>query len=74
MTKVILYSTEGCHLCELALDLLHQLQKPIEITIIEIGDNDDLVELYGTSIPVVEFTNGQQLNWPFTLQELNNAM
>jgi glutaredoxin len=74
MSKVILYSTEGCHLCELALGLLHQLQKPIEITLVEIGDDDHLIEQYGTSIPVVEFTNGQQLNWPFTLQDLNSAL
>jgi glutaredoxin len=74
MSKVVLYSTEGCHLCELALALLHQLKTPIEITIIEIGDDERLVEKYGTSIPVVEFANGQQLNWPFTLEELNNTL
>lgn len=74
MRKVALYSTEGCHLCELALALLHQLKKPIEITVIEIGDDDQLVEKYGTSIPVVEYANGQQLNWPFTLEELNNTL
>ena len=70
MNQIVLYSTEGCHLCELALELINQLDKPIEVTEIEIGDDDHLVEKYGTTIPVAEFSNGQQLNWPFTEQQV----
>ncbi len=70
MSKVVLYSTQGCHLCELAMQLLQQLNITIEITEIEIGDDDQLVEKYGTTIPVVEFANGKQLNWPFTEQQV----
>jgi glutaredoxin-like protein DUF836 len=72
MIPVILYTTAGCHLCELAEDLLLQanLSSPLTINYTEIGDDDKLVEKYGTTIPIVEFTNGHQLNWPFTLDEI----
>lgn len=69
---VTLYTTAGCHLCELALEQLQDLQKtrPIEIRSVEIGDNDDLVERYGVRIPVIQCANQQELGWPFALPEL----
>ncbi len=72
MTRVILYTTAGCHLCELAKELLLQAKQQIPLTIIdlEIGDDDDLVERYGTTIPVIEFADGKQLNWPFELDDI----
>ena len=72
MIHVSLYTTAGCHLCELADDLLQQINQrfPLTISYTEIGDDDELVAKYGTIIPVVEFANGQQLNWPFTLDEI----
>lgn len=72
MTRVILYTTAGCHLCDLAKDLLLQANQQIPLTIIdtEIGDDDELVSLYGTTIPVLEFENGKQLNWPFELNDI----
>jgi len=72
MTSVILYTTAGCHLCDLASDLLLQANQasPLTIHYTEIGDDDDLVAKYGTTIPVVEFANSRQLNWPFTLDDI----
>jgi len=72
MTRIILYTTAGCHLCELAKELLLQAKQQIPLTIIdiEIGDDDELVAKYGTTIPVVEFADSRQLNWPFTLDDI----
>lgn len=72
MTNVILYTTTGCHLCELAEALLLQAQQQITFTIvsIEISDDDELVADYGTTIPVIEFQDGSQLNWPFELDDI----
>jgi len=72
MIPVVLYTTAGCHLCDLASDLLLQanLSLPLTINYTEIGDDDELVKKYGTTIPVIEFANGRQLNWPFTLDEI----
>ncbi|PCH63543.1 MAG: hypothetical protein COC04_04305 [Gammaproteobacteria bacterium] len=72
MIRIILYTTAGCHLCELAEALLLQAKQQYSLTIIatEIGDNDELVARYGTTIPVIEFDNGSQLNWPFELDDI----
>lgn len=72
MTDVILYTTAGCHLCELATEILLQANQQSPLTIIdtEIGDDDELVDRYGTTIPVIEFEDGSQLNWPFDLADV----
>ena len=72
MIRIILYTTAGCHLCELAEALLLQAKQQYSLTIIatEIGDDDELVARYGTTIPVIEFDNGSQINWPFELDDI----
>lgn len=71
-----LYTTAGCHLCEQALELLHESSQSYEISIelIEIGDNDKLVEEFGVHIPVVEFPDKQRLYWPFDLTQLQQKI
>jgi len=60
-------------LCEQAEDILISLVKlhPIAWQTIEIIDDDTLLGLYGSSIPVLrrEDTN-QELAWPFTMSEI----
>ena len=72
MIRIILYTTAGCHLCELAEALLLQAKQQYSLTIIatEIGDEDELVARYGTTIPVIEFEDGSQINWPFELDDI----
>ena len=72
MIRIILYTTAGCHLCELAETLLLQAKQQYSLTIVatEIGDNNELVARYGTTIPVIEFDNGSQINWPFELDDI----
>ncbi|HET8807122.1 MAG TPA: glutaredoxin family protein [Methylophaga sp.] len=69
---VTLFTTVGCHLCELALEQLHSLQPqlPFHIHSVEIGDDDALIAEYGVRIPVVKCTNNAELGWPFTLPQL----
>ncbi|MFH2133605.1 MAG: glutaredoxin family protein [Pseudomonadota bacterium] len=67
--KLVLYSTTFCHLCEQAEALLAQLA--IEAEHIDIVDDDDLLERYGTRIPVVKrLDNGSELGWPFDVEAL----
>lgn len=62
--KLVLYSTSHCHLCEQAAALLAQADFVAEH--IDIIDDDDLLERYGTRIPVVKrMDNGEELGWPF---------
>jgi len=76
MIAVSLYTTAGCHLCELADAILTSVSVKHQLAIdyVEIGDDDLLVERYGTTIPVVQFEDGSELNWPFTESELNTKL
>lgn len=65
-TILNLYSTQGCHLCDDAEDILKRLQ--LSYQLIEISDNDMLLESYGLFIPVLECVienRTRRLNWPF---------
>ncbi|MDQ7073050.1 MAG: glutaredoxin family protein [Gammaproteobacteria bacterium] len=68
MTIIHLYTTAGCHLCELAQNLLIDLDCPVQA--IEIGDDDTLIAQYGVRIPVLKFSDNSELDWPFTLQDI----
>jgi len=68
----ILYSSDGCHLCEQALTLCHQASSQILLTVVDIVEYDDLVEQYGQHIPVLQRdSDGEELFWPFDLHTLN---
>ncbi len=72
MIVLKLYTTAGCHLCEQAQSQLQQLSQRYSLDIhrIEIGDNDRLVEQYGLRIPVIQFPDQTEIDWPFHLQDL----
>jgi len=70
---LLLYSTSGCHLCELAKALVDNvpLSHQFTLKIIDIANNDRLFEKYGISIPVIKFEHSpQELFWPFNFEEL----
>jgi glutaredoxin len=54
--KVIVYSKQGCHLCERAIAKLNELSKmdSFEVQTFEITRNEAIFEKYSISIPVVE--------------------
>jgi glutaredoxin len=67
--KLVLYSTTFCHLCEQAESLLAQLG--IQAGHIDIAEDDDLLERYGTRIPVVKrMGDSSELGWPFDVEAL----
>ena len=76
MIQLQLFSTAGCHLCELAIEQIHDLAATdhIKLQIIEIGDDDLLVEQYGIRIPVIKFSDDSELNWPFTQQDIQQKI
>lgn len=73
---VILYTTAGCHLCNLANELLLAIPPHYKLQIIatEIGDDDDLVDRYGIRIPVVQFTDGSEIAWPFKQVDIETKL
>ncbi len=73
MHQLFLYSTVGCHLCELAKEQLEPLLEPLNLKLVEVDiaeqGNDELLEAYGVRIPVIKL-EGQinDLGWPFDTQ------
>ena len=55
MTKVTVYSRQGCHLCEDAENTLESLREELnfEIEVIDIDKDAELVKLYSDQVPVI---------------------
>jgi len=68
---ITLYSTEGCHLCEMAFELCQQIGIANKVETVDIAFDEELFLRYGVTIPVLNY-QGQELNWPFDLQELQH--
>lgn len=56
-TELVVYTRDGCHLCDALLDELTQFcsKKPYTFTIIEISGDALLEQRYGTKVPVVTY-------------------
>lgn len=68
-----LYTTLGCHLCEGAEKIMTECLSMdfFRIEKVEIADSDDMIEKYGTRIPVIRLeSSSQDLGWPFDHQQL----
>lgn len=60
MTTVVVYTKEGCHLCENVISTLEKMatERPLEISTRDIMESSELYERYKHVIPVVE-VNGK---------------
>ncbi|MSW73583.1 MAG: thioredoxin family protein [Actinobacteria bacterium] len=61
MTEVVtIFSRHGCHLCDVALEVLESMKSELSFTIekIYIDGDADLERLYGEQIPVIQI-NGE---------------
>ena len=78
MTRLNLYGTSACHLCEEAESLLLSLQasgNSFQLHKIDIADDDHLMDLYGVRIPVISIEGSDSdLGWPFTEDEVLNYL
>jgi glutaredoxin len=54
-TIVTLYTRVGCHLCDVAKDVLDQVrrERPFELETVDIDTDPELARLYGEEVPVV---------------------
>jgi hypothetical protein len=64
MVDLVFYHRPGCWLCDKAEEMINGLQVKyaINITRINIDDDDELYELYRFDIPVVEFKDDSALH------------
>lgn len=71
MSRLTLYTTLGCHLCErLETELARLGAVDIELRRIEIADDEALVERYGTRIPILADARGDELERGFESERL----
>lgn len=77
MKQLELLGTDGCHLCELAQEIVWDvaIEQNISVAHRDIADDDELVERYGVRIPVVRVAGDSQqpdLGWPFDQQQMRD--
>ena len=77
MTRVIVYTKEGCHLCERVIKVLGKLasEQSFEIATQDITTSQELFERYKFVIPVLEIDGkvrlgGSSLANPNTLEDI----
>jgi len=75
--SLILYTGQGCSLCEQAEILLKKVDKSAASTLkkVDVRASSDLYHLYGARIPVLyrEDTHGE-LPWPFDFFQLGEFL
>jgi glutaredoxin len=56
MSRVVLYTSEGCRLCERALEVVRaaQAEHGFELELVDIGGDSELEARYRKLLPVVE--------------------
>ena len=75
--KIRLYTTLGCHLCEEAMSIVQLLDEQgmdILLEEIEISDSEPLIKCYGTKVPVIAREDNEEIDWPFSVNELYNFL
>ncbi len=72
MKNLVLMTTAGCHLCEVAEGIIvSSLVQDCVVEAQDIAQSDALIEQYGVRIPVLVCENsGQELGWPFDADQL----
>lgn len=71
MTRLTLYTTLGCHLCEqLEAELAHRGSACIQLKRVEIAGDDQLLADYGERIPVLQDEQGSELERGFEPERL----
>lgn len=77
MQSIYLYSTPGCHLCEMAREIVSPLLNNYSLYLeeIDIAESDELIERYGVRIPVLKSPRHiDELGWPFDTQQAANFL
>ncbi|RCU52672.1 MULTISPECIES: glutaredoxin family protein [Corallincola] len=75
MIEAILYSTDGCHLCQEAQQLLAPLvDNGMQLRVVDIMDNDDDLQRFRIRIPVLALNHSIELDWPFDIQRVQHSI
>ena len=74
--ELCLYTSQTCHLCELAAALLQPFVEQLGLTLYKVDINTDanLITDYGLRIPVLLLPNGVEKGWPFTTAQVRRLL
>ena len=72
---LILYTTEGCHLCEMAFELYQKTGALTPVIFVDVAESDQDFAEYGIRIPVLSYQTPSravisELAWPFDFVQL----
>ena len=72
MREVRLYDKPGCHLCEIAEEMLDDLRDEYEFTLIQtdITTDQTLFDRYRYEIPVVALEDGRSVSGRLTIDQI----
>ena len=67
-----LFGTLGCHLCEVAEEVLMPLvEHGLMVELVDIAEHESMVEAYGLRIPVLRRVDtSAELDWPFDADQV----
>jgi glutaredoxin len=76
MKKVTVYSRTGCHLCEIAIDLIKSVKQENNFSLeIKLIDNDsELEKEYGEQVPVILIDEKVHDYWRVDLNRFTKAI
>ncbi len=73
---LVVYSREGCHLCEDMLETLQQFESELgyRLEVYDIDDDISLLEQFNALVPVVYFNGQELMRYFFELATLKAAL
>lgn len=73
---VTIYSRQGCHLCEEAIEILTQMQPELkfELEIIYIDGDETLEKLYGEQVPVTHIGGEHHDFWRVDAERFRSSL
>ena len=76
MKTVTIYSRTGCHLCEVAINLIESVKSKIafNLEVKLIDDNPELEKAYGEQVPVILIDQQPHDYWRVDVERFTNAI
>ena len=76
MKTVTIYSRTGCHLCEVAINLIESVRSKItfDLEIKLIDDNPELEKAYGEQVPVILIDQQPHDYWRVDVDRFTKAI
>jgi len=76
LRAVVVYVAEGCHLCEDAIEAIEAVRHevPFELTVVDIGGDEELEARYRVELPVVEIDGARAFEYHVAEEDFRAAL